>query len=196
LRRQRADLTRAAILAAARRLFADQGYQATSVADIARAAAVSVPTLYASVGAKPQIALALVPFVNDEVGMLDLRAARDATTSPQELIRADVHLNRVLNERCGDILLALIGGARREPELVPAVTAGRRLHRTGQRIVAAGLVASGRLRAGIGEADAVAALTLMTLPETFAHLVTVEGFDFQRAEEWLARALQRQLLRR
>ncbi|HET8589654.1 MAG TPA: helix-turn-helix domain-containing protein [Nakamurella sp.] len=196
LRRQRAGLTRSAILGAARRLFADRSYEATSVADIARAAGVSVPTLYASVGTKAQIALALVPFINDEVGMLDLRAARDAAESPAELIRADVHLNRVLNEKCGDILLALIGGARREPELVPAVTAGRHLHRTGQQIVAAGLVAGGGLRAGLSEADALIALTLMTLPETFAQLVGVEGLSYQQAEEWLAAALQRQLLRR
>jgi AcrR family transcriptional regulator len=47
------------ILRAARTLFMERGYAATSVSDIARAARVSVDTLYASVGRKPQLLLAV-----------------------------------------------------------------------------------------------------------------------------------------
>ncbi len=58
-RRQAAERTRVAILRAARELFGSKGYADTSVAEIARAAAVSVDTLYATVGRKPQLLLAV-----------------------------------------------------------------------------------------------------------------------------------------
>lgn len=58
-REEQAARTRHAILQAARHLFVGRGYAETTVADVARAAGVSVDTLYASVGRKPQLLLAV-----------------------------------------------------------------------------------------------------------------------------------------
>jgi len=58
-RRAAADLTRLRILAAARDLFAEGGYAGTSVQAVARRARVSVDTVYAAVGRKPQLLLAV-----------------------------------------------------------------------------------------------------------------------------------------
>jgi AcrR family transcriptional regulator len=58
-RRAVAEQTRLRLLSVARELFGTRGYAATSVADIARGAGVSVDTLYASVGRKPQLLLAV-----------------------------------------------------------------------------------------------------------------------------------------
>jgi AcrR family transcriptional regulator len=58
-RRAAAEQTRIRVLLAARELFVTIGYANTSVADIARAASVSVDTLYAAVGRKPQLLLAV-----------------------------------------------------------------------------------------------------------------------------------------
>jgi AcrR family transcriptional regulator len=46
------------VLLATRELFASQGYAATTVAQVAQRADVSVDSLYASVGRKPQLLLA------------------------------------------------------------------------------------------------------------------------------------------
>jgi AcrR family transcriptional regulator len=54
-RREAADRTRGRILEAAGTLFREQGYEPTTVARIARRAEVSVDTVYASVGRKPQL---------------------------------------------------------------------------------------------------------------------------------------------
>jgi AcrR family transcriptional regulator len=59
VRRQQAAATRSRILHAAAALFTRQGYADTSVAEIAERAGVSVDTLYASVGRKPQLLLAV-----------------------------------------------------------------------------------------------------------------------------------------
>jgi AcrR family transcriptional regulator len=58
-REEQAAATRRAILRAARDLFVRRGYAETTVAEVARRAKVSVDTLYASVGRKPQLLLAV-----------------------------------------------------------------------------------------------------------------------------------------
>ena len=58
-RRAAADRTRRRVLAAAHDLFTTQGYAETSVAQVAQRARVSVDTVYASVGRKPQLLLAV-----------------------------------------------------------------------------------------------------------------------------------------
>jgi AcrR family transcriptional regulator len=60
VREEGASATRARIVAAARNLFTQQGYAATTVAQVARRARVSVDTVYASVGRKPALVLAVV----------------------------------------------------------------------------------------------------------------------------------------
>jgi AcrR family transcriptional regulator len=62
-RREQAAATRLSVLAAARDLFQDRGYAATTVADVARRAGVSVDTVYASVGRKPELVLAVIDTV-------------------------------------------------------------------------------------------------------------------------------------
>jgi AcrR family transcriptional regulator len=54
-RQAQAAETRAAIVRAARDLFVERGYGRTTVADIATAVGVSVETIYASVGPKPEL---------------------------------------------------------------------------------------------------------------------------------------------
>lgn len=193
-RAQQAADTRREILRAARGLFAERGYAGTSLADVAAEAGVSVPTLYASVGSKAKIALALVEFTNVEVGMAELaRALAEVTTGPA-LIAAEVHLNRVLNELGGDVIRALVSAAASEPEVVPSVEEGRDYHRRGQRAVAARLARMGALRPGVDVSEAAAVLTAMTLPEMFAQLTLTEGWSFDRVEEWLTDGLTRLLL--
>jgi len=59
-RRQAAARTRAAILDAARELFAERGYAATPMTAIADRAGVALDTVYASVGRKPALARLLI----------------------------------------------------------------------------------------------------------------------------------------
>jgi AcrR family transcriptional regulator len=58
-RRAQAETTRRNVLRAARHLFTRQGYADTTVGQVAARAKVSVDTVYASVGRKPQLLLAV-----------------------------------------------------------------------------------------------------------------------------------------
>src|SRR5215469_8920967 len=59
-RRAAAARTRAAILDAARELFAERGYAATPMTAIAERAGVALDTVYASAGRKPELARLLI----------------------------------------------------------------------------------------------------------------------------------------
>jgi AcrR family transcriptional regulator len=79
-RREQAAATRQAVLLAARHLFERQGYAGTTVAAIARRAQVSVDTVYASVGRKPQLLLA----VHD----LELGSGKDVPAEQRDYVVA------------------------------------------------------------------------------------------------------------
>lgn len=193
-RKKQAEETRQAILAAARELFANRGYAATPLTDIAAEAGVSVPTLYASVGSKAAIALALVAFVNEQVDMRSLDMAQDAATSGPELIRAIAHLVRTLNEQAGDLIRVMTSAALVEPDLVPVAAAGRQMHREGQRVNAKRLAQLGALREDMSEERAAAILATQTAYEVFTLMVVDEGWTYDAVEEWLAETLSRMLL--
>ncbi|HET8559037.1 MAG TPA: helix-turn-helix domain-containing protein [Marmoricola sp.] len=194
-RKRQADQTRRSVLAAARRLFAERGYAATSVADLAAEADVSVPTLYASVGTKPQLARALVEFVNEEGGVLENDAWQRQATTPQELLRRNMHLVRELNERCGDIMRAVRSAAHSEPDLVPVVRAGDGYHRDGEYAIASALAEMGGLRKNLSVERAGAILTVLSSSASIDQLVLEHSWSYSDVEEWLVDALGTLLLR-
>lgn len=188
-RRQRqAEQTRTEILATARRLFSERGYAATPISAVAGESGVSVPTLYSSVGSKAQIALSLVEFINDEVDMTGLAAAQAAAETPADLLRANARLTRVLNERCGDIIRALLSAAAADAGVAAAEAEGRRVHREGSRGVVEQLHAMNGLRNGLSVDQGGAILTTLTAPESVDRLTREHGWSFDDLEEWLAEA--------
>ena len=111
-RRERmAHQTRRDILAAARRLFAERGYAATSINDIAAEAGVAVQTIYARLRSKRGMLLALIDLIDEEAGVSQLvPGVRDAST-PHEALRAGIRISRTVHERCGDLIEALFTAA-------------------------------------------------------------------------------------
>jgi AcrR family transcriptional regulator len=193
-RQRQAEDTRRRILSAARKLFTEKGYAATSVADLAAEADVSVPTLYASVGAKPQLARALVEFVNEEGGVLENDAWQRQATTPHELLRRNMHLVRELNEKCGDIMRAARSAAHSEPDLVPVVEAGDGYHRDGEYAIAGALAQMGGLRAGISVERAGAVITVLASSASIDQLVLEHGWTYDEVETWLVATLTELLL--
>ncbi|MDT7611973.1 MAG: hypothetical protein QOG96_6476, partial [Pseudonocardiales bacterium] len=103
-RAQTASQTRAAILAAAMRLFLRRGYGNVTVADIATDARTAVPTVYASTGGKAAILATLIAEAQgDPVVEATLAAVRERT-DPREVIRAATLGVRTDNERYHDII--------------------------------------------------------------------------------------------
>lgn len=195
-RERQAQQTRLAILGAARQLFAEQGYAATPVTQIAKVAGVSVPTLYASVGTKAELARQLVEFVNDEGGVAENDARQRQATTGAELLRLNMHLVRELNERCGDIMRAVRSAAHTEPELAPVIAAGDAYHHDGEFAIARRLSEMGALREGLSVDRAGAILTTLASSQTIDQLVIREGWSYDEVEAWLVESLGTLLLDR
>ncbi len=112
-----AQQTRRDIVAAARSLFAMQGYATTTVAQIADAAGVSVQTIYDSLGSKRAIVLQLNDYIDEEGGVGPLAARIPTEDDPVELIGIAVAITRAINERCEDLIRLINGAGVVEPEL-------------------------------------------------------------------------------
>lgn len=118
VRVQQAERTRRAVLRAAGTLFMTRGYADTSVAEVARRAKVSVDTVYASVGRKPQLLLAVVDMVlsggNEPLPAEErdyVRAIRTAATAEDKIAVYARTLGELL-PRTAPLLEALREAAR------------------------------------------------------------------------------------
>lgn len=124
LREQKKQQTHDAIVAEAGRLFAEQGFQATTMAEIAEAAGVSAGTLYNYFGTKNTIVLAhigaeVAEMVETGAAIVDAPPA-DVIVAVQKLTR--VHLDRFIGierELLREMLAASFGpSSNLLPELI------------------------------------------------------------------------------
>jgi AcrR family transcriptional regulator len=194
-RQQQAETTRRDILRAARRLFADRGYSATSMADIAREAGIAVQTIYASCGPKRDLVLALVDTIDDEADVAALARRLAGSNEPAEIISLGVRVTRQLNERCGDIISALLSAAPIEPDAAAAAEEGKRRHRDGTARTAHKLHALGALRDGLTDDDAAALLATLTWRPVYAQLTQEHNWTYDHCEQWITSVLVSSLLR-
>jgi len=188
--------TKRLIVDAARRLFTEQGYGATSVAQIAEAAGVAVPTVYASVGTKPTLLRLLLDRIDEEAGVAELARELRSSSDAGRVLALQVRITRQLVERCGDIIAALGSAAGVEPEMAGALAAGMRRHRAGAEATVGRIAELGKLRAGVDVEEAAAVLATLSAPGVYATLTGEYGWSFDRCEAWIERTLRQQLLAR
>ncbi len=175
-RRAAAERTRAQVLHAARELFLTRGYARTSVADIARTAAVSVDTLYAAVGRKPQLLLAVHDMElaggDAPVDAEQRDYVREIRAEPTAIGKISIYaaaLAQIL-PRTVPLLISLRTAGETDPEcgeLYRTITERRARN---MRLFAADLRGTGELRADLDD-DAVADLVWsMNGPDYFEAL--------------------------
>ncbi len=176
-RREQAATTRRAVLRAARALFSGRGYAETSVADVARRAKVSVDTVYASVGRKPQLLLAVhdmilgsseEPVPAEERGYV--RRIREAS-EPEDKIRLYADALADLLPRTVPLDLALREAGARERECRDLRQSISRRRRANMRLLAAELRGTGRLRPDLTDEQAADLVWSMNSPEYFQLLI-------------------------
>jgi AcrR family transcriptional regulator len=190
-RAESAARTRERIVAAARELLCDKGYAGTTVVEVARAAGVSVDTLYASVGRKPQLVLTVV----DDI----LGEGQGAVPAAQRTYVAEVQAAVGLRAKVATYASAL---GRLQPELAPllralafageedAACAAAFRHiderrAANMRLLAADLRATGELRPDLDDA-AVADLVWSTNSWEYFELLRRRGFTPSRYAAHLA----------
>jgi AcrR family transcriptional regulator len=196
-RRQAAERTRQAILAAALALFSDRGYAATPMTAIAERAGVALDTIYASVGRKPDLARLLIETAISgtsqavpaaERGYVQaVRAAPDAETK----IAIYASAMRTIAGRLAPVLGIIQQAAPSDPELAAlwreiAERRADNMHR-----FVTDLAAVGTLR--VNPADAADIVWATNAPELYQLLVGQRGWTPDRYEQFLADAWRRLL---
>ncbi|MFZ2172782.1 MAG: helix-turn-helix domain-containing protein [Rhodococcus sp. (in: high G+C Gram-positive bacteria)] len=195
LRRMQAAQTRAVILEAATRLFAERGWVGTGMRGVARAAAVSVETVYATFGSKAQLLKSAldVAVVGDDapVPLADrpIYTAIGAGRTTGDRIELAARMATMINERIYRLAVALRQGATVDATLAAV---GADLDGQRRRSVAdvAGLI-MGR-RPDPGQVDE---LWVQTSDQVYALLVDECGWSRVRYEAWLMDRMEEILYR-
>lgn len=194
-RQAQARATRADVIAAARRLFVERGYPATTIEAIGEAADTPLPTVYRLFGSKRGILTAVldVAFGGDDepIAFRDRPAVQTALAEPdpRRLLEAFAHICRELLDRSAPIQHVLRSAAIVNPEAAEllAITARQRL--VGQSRVARVLAERNALTDGIDKANAADVIYTLMSPEVHRILTVERDWSADRYERWLAGAL-------
>jgi AcrR family transcriptional regulator len=180
-RAEGAAQTRAGIIAAARTLLHDKGYAGTTVTEIARLAGVSVDTLYASIGRKPQLVLAVVDDILGEgAGPVPARqreyvARVQRASGLREKLRVYADAMGRLQPEIAPLLRALAFAGEEDAACAAAFRHIDERRATNMRRLAAELRETGELRADLDDAG-VADLIWSTNSWEYFELLRRGGF--------------------
>ena len=189
LRARQAQETRTRIVAASARLFATQGYQATTIAAIAREAGVSAETVKTT-AAKAELLIAAfeVTFSGTEAAdtLTDTEVAAGVLDLPDEVFLAAV-LTQIstANARGHGLWTVLLGAALSDPVVDEALRRILEHRRADYRRLVSELIARG-IASPHADQDATAdALSFLLSPESYQQLVVQSGWDTDRYGSWL-----------
>lgn len=191
-RQQQAAETRDAVLAAAGRLFAERGWAATGMRDVAADAGVAVETVYANFRSKADLLRAAidVAVVGDtaEVPVAD-RPEFTVLASGDFAARAAAaaRLNAGVNRRTAGLHQALVHGAAADAALVERLRENEERRRITVR-QGAEMVAGRALSER--ECDGVWAVAGA---EVYVLLTAIRGWSYEQYETWLADTILRLL---
>ena len=193
LRREQAEATRQRILEAGLRLFAERGYSASSISQIALEAGVSSETIYASVGSKRGIIDALLAQV-DTMRIPD--KAREAAAARGGVARVAIEVLAEMAVGFWAKHHVLVGVLRKgigDPEIGEAWVERQRARRG----LIHGIVSSWppeALHRGLDARRASDIAWALTSDEMFDLLVGMQGWTTDAYRDWLTTSLVRELL--
>jgi AcrR family transcriptional regulator len=187
--------TRLRVIEAAKRLFTEHGYPATTIETIAEAADVPLPTVYRLFGSKRAMLTAVLDTSlggdDQPVAFADrpaVRAAR-AEPDPAAMLTAFAHIARELMDRSSAIQHVLATAAQVDADAAELLTEIRQQRYTGQSRIVAGLAARDALDPGLRTAEAADIVYALLSPEVHRILTVERGWPADRYERWLARSL-------
>jgi AcrR family transcriptional regulator len=200
-RQEQALQARRRILDAAYRLFLNQGYPGTTMAAVARAAGVSVETVYKSFGSKAALAKKVwdVTLVGDDqpvpLAQRPEFTAMTAEPDPRRMLTGYAAIGRMLLERLGPLQRVILQGAQAgDPELRELLATIDIERLAGATGFVAKLAEQGALRRGLDPEEARDVLWTLISPEVCRLLVDGRGWSLDRWERWLADTLAAVLL--
>jgi AcrR family transcriptional regulator len=199
-RQEQAQQTRRKIVEAARRLFAAQGYAATTLPAIARAAGVSAPTITAVFGTKAALLEALINLgVRGDAAdapLVERPWWREmlAEPDPRRQLRLHAANIRRIQEASADIAEIVRGAATADPEIATMLKQRHVGRFEDTQLVAQSLDYKQALAPGVTVARARDLVWALSGAELYRMLVVERGWSPDEYEQWLAAALADSLL--
>jgi AcrR family transcriptional regulator len=191
-----AEATRHAILRAARQLFAERGYFATKVDDIAALARVAPATVYAVSGGKQGLLHTLIEAQMTASTIAEAIARIQQLDDPAAIVRVVATTSRELREQFGDILRVLLSTAPHDKAASEHLAEAMVRYRKAFVPVVERLLKLDALHADI---DMQQAVDVFWFYFGFAGLFTLHddnGWSYDRCEHWLCDEASRALLRK
>jgi AcrR family transcriptional regulator len=188
-RAEYAQLTRQAILGAARELFVRKGYFETRVEEIAAAARVAPATVYAVGGGKHGLLRTLITDGTTTGDVADTLARIKAITDPRELIGFLVQATRAQFEQWSGLMRQVVAAAPREPGVRESLTIAHDSMRNGFQLAADRLAELGALPAGVDTGRVTDLLWLHLCNAAWFIRTDDLGWTLDESEDWLTETL-------
>jgi TetR/AcrR family transcriptional regulator, regulator of autoinduction and epiphytic fitness len=199
-RQARTRRTRAAVVEAARTLFRERGYAATTIEAISDHSDTPQATVYRLFSSKLGILKAVldVSVVGDDeaVAMVDRPqvGALVSDRDPKNQLAGFAALLRQVMARAAPVHRILADAARSDEDAALLLADIARQRQEGQRRIARSLARSSALQPGLRERDAADIIHALASPEVYGLLVFDRGWSGERYEKWLKAILIDQLL--
>jgi AcrR family transcriptional regulator len=189
------DQTRAAVIAAARQLFAENGFFQTKVEQIARLSRVSPATVYAQCGGKQGLLRSLMDsFTQSQVvaeSYAESLAADDAVLGMQTL--SDAYLE--ITKQWGDIIQVVLDVAPHDAESAAVLATAQQRHNHMLTQICRHLEDIGALRDDVDARMATRIITYYYGIDGLLRTRDVFGWSLERSNKWLLANVSAAVLR-
>jgi AcrR family transcriptional regulator len=199
-RRAQAAATRRDILAAAQRLFEQQGYAATTIAAIAAEAGVALKTVYLAFETKSGVLRALWNLLlrgdQGEVPVAERSWYREvlAEPDPQRQLRLNARNSRAVKTRIAGMLKVIRDAAPVDRDIEALWQRIQTEFHANQRVIVERLAERKALRRGLGVDRATDILWTLNHPDVWQLLVAERGWTPEQYEQWFGDTACAQLL--
>lgn len=193
-RREQAAETRRRILAGARGLFVEHGYGGATMEAIADAAGVAVQTVYATLGSKRGILMALLDEMASDADVSGMQAAlATAAGDPRRQLRERLAFTVRFYAAGADIIHIARTVSGVESDLRDLWSEGEGRRHKATRSLVDEWEAAGALAPGITARDAADLMWALSGPDVFRLLITERGWSERRFKERIASMLENAL---
>ena len=195
----RTRLARRAVVNAARTLFLERGYAATTIEAISEHSDVPSATVYRLFSSKLGILKALLDTSiagDDQPAAVQERpnvASLSTEPDPHKLLAGFAGITTAINQRTKDIYSVLVSAAGSDPAAAELLSMLRQQRDRGQGQIARSLARARALKSGLRERDAADLIHALMSPEVYRLLVGDRGWTAERYQQWLATTLTQQL---
>jgi AcrR family transcriptional regulator len=182
-----AEATRTAIVDAARLLFAQKGFFATTVDEVAREARVAPATVYAVAGGKRGLIRTLIDLWSTAPIVAETLARQAELDDPDEILQNAAAAVRSMREDYGDIMRMVLATAPHNAAVGDDLAIANKRYRDAIGTLAVRLHEVGGPRPDMTVQDATDTLWFFLGYSGYFTLVDDLGWSYDRAEQWLLR---------